>query len=163
MLFFESWTDAFSQLAPSLGLNSSVLLYLFVELCKKNAGLEGMGRVREEVLNIITTVVIVGRFVTFSWTHNSPIWMHLIISILEPMVSVESMTFEIVPAIQFVHACVAKVHNNYTHCCLVAWYMLSICKHILRIESSTYKAGEIFRKFFIVKRVVFLTTQNLKH
>lgn len=102
---FECGRDMFPEWLVSPDFN--IALGPLVELCMKNARSEGIPRwVREKLLSIKTTEAIVGRFATFSWTqwHNSPMWMHLIISILEPPRSVESMTFVVVIAFQFFHA-----------------------------------------------------------
>lgn len=52
------------------------------------AGCEGIGRTRELLLNMITTVAMVGLLATLSSTQSNPIWMHLIISSLELLCSV---------------------------------------------------------------------------
>ena len=107
------WTKRY--VAPSLSLyyldleapevDSSKVMSRSMSLCIRNAGRAGVGRLEESLFSIWTTDAMVGRYATFSWTHNNPIWMHLDISLLEPSPSVSSIKFEAVPSLQLVHAC----------------------------------------------------------
>ena len=76
-----------------------------VLLCIKNAGSKGIGRVIEKLVSIRIMEAIVGLLATSSWTHNNPMWIHLIISVVEPAFNVGSTRFEAVPCFQFFHAC----------------------------------------------------------
>ena len=109
----EIWTDllldSLRSVTPSLssrsnGSSGSMLL------CIKNAGSEGTVRVSEKLVSMRTTEAMVGLSAIFSWTHSSAIWMHLIISRIEPELSlnVGSMRFEVVPSLQLFQACIVK-------------------------------------------------------
>ena len=49
-------------------------------LCKENAGSRGEGNLIKWLLRYKTIFIIVGLSFGFFWTHNKPIWMHLITS-----------------------------------------------------------------------------------
>lgn len=76
-----------------------------VLLSKRNAGREGDGRLQEWLLSIGTTAAMVGLLDTFSWTHNKPMWKHLITSLTGLPLNVSSIRFVAVPSLQFLHAC----------------------------------------------------------
>ena len=99
--FTENWTERLWDWSDA---DISELLKVVVE-CIKNAGFEGTEREKELQVSIRTTEAIVGLLATFSWTHSNPIWMHLIISLLEPTYNVGSITVKAVPSFQFFHAC----------------------------------------------------------
>lgn len=78
----------------------------FVLVCMKNAGSEGTASVKEKLLSMRTTEAIVGLSAMSSWTHNKPMWMHLIMSRIEsePSLNVGSIKLEAVPSLQLFHA-----------------------------------------------------------
>ena len=71
----------------------------------KLAGCVGVVRAIELLFIMRTTEAIFGLSATFSWTHSSPMWINLIISVIGLLLNVGSMRFEIVPSRQFFHAC----------------------------------------------------------
>ena len=74
-------------------------------LTMKLAGCVGTVRANELLFIMRTTEAIFGLSATFSWTHNNPMWINLIISVIGLPLNVGSMRFEIVPSCQFFHAC----------------------------------------------------------
>lgn len=72
----------------------------------KKAGSDGIARLKEELLSMRTTEPMVGLSEASSWTHNRPMWMHLIMSRREsePSLNVEAIKLETVPSFQHFHA-----------------------------------------------------------
>lgn len=72
----------------------------------KNAGSAGTGSVIEKLLSIRTSVPMVGRSVTLSWTHNKPMWILLMMSRneLDPVFNIGSIILTTVPLLQLFHA-----------------------------------------------------------
>ena len=74
-------------------------------LCVKYEGRVCTGRGIESLLIMATIEAVFGLATACVWTHSSPVWIHLIISVIGLSVNVGSMRFVAVPYIQFSHAC----------------------------------------------------------
>lgn len=113
-------------------------------LQKRNAGCAGVGRLEEWLLSIWTTEAIVGLAATFSWTHNSPIWMHVIISFLEHFPRLWSIRLEAVPSIQFFHAykkyIIHVIKTPHTLEKVASLYIKSNLCSLMKYNGHTYKA-----------------------
>lgn len=73
---------------------------------KRKAGLEGAGKVVDFPTIIRITLDIRGLSPGFSWTHNSPMCMHLRISLSALLQRNDGSTISvIVPLVQFSHTC----------------------------------------------------------
>ena len=104
----EGWSVTF-EFCP----NEDDIFDWYVLLLIKNAGWEGICNVREELLSIRTTEAIVGLSAAFSWTHSNPMWMHLIISVVEPLLKTGSIISWAVPSLQFLHT--YKIYPKWSH------------------------------------------------
>lgn len=79
--------------------------YDSILLSMKHGGCEGNVRVWELLLSMRTIEAMDGLSDIFSWTQSNAMCMHLIISVLEPVVKFGSTRFKEVPSLQFFHAC----------------------------------------------------------
>jgi len=134
----------------------------YVLLFIKNAGWEGICNVREELLSMRTTEAIVGLSATFSWTQSNPMWMHLNISVAEPLLKTGSIISWAVPSLQFLHA--YKIYPKWIHNIegladipIKPWITCLICGLFY-----TYMAQKVLYVISIAK-TIFFTSHNLQN
>lgn len=126
-------------------------------LLTKKAGWEGVGKEKDPLLSMRSTVLIVGLAPKFAWTHNNPIWMHLPISILDPFLKQGSTISKAFPFPQLLHA-----YNNTN-----IWQSSFICiyshRHSNELTLATYKADETFFDLLVgLSSIILLSTHYLQ-
>lgn len=98
------------------GYDSEYIFESVPLLGMKNDGLDGDWRDTVLLLSMIFTVDIIGRSAGLSWTHSSPMWIHLSIwSRGAWLVREGSIISKIVPMVQCSHTCIilAKMIQNF--------------------------------------------------
>ena len=101
-IYLSNWNLVSVMLEP-LSCCNNVAGITFVRT--KLADCVGRGRAIELLFIMRPTEAMFGLSSTFSWTHSSPMCIHLNISVIGLSLNVGSMRSEIVPSLQFFHAC----------------------------------------------------------
>jgi len=121
----------------------------------KKAGSCGDGKVTELLLSVRTIVAIAGLIAGSSWTHNNPMWMHLITSFLEYVsVRVGSSTSNGVPSLQCFQTWKKKIEwSKVAKSYAICFQERKTCTHIAHKVCSTP---------CLIEGTVLLSGYNLK-